>query len=77
MNKLLATSALVAAGLVASAGVASAQAPAPIQVVVGGFMHQYFGTASNNDGVNYASGNGRGGAAATGQRGGVRGARHP
>ncbi|MFZ9634068.1 MAG: hypothetical protein ACO3EK_09490 [Alphaproteobacteria bacterium] len=35
MNKLLATSALVAAGLVASAGVASAQAPAPIQVVVG------------------------------------------
>jgi predicted porin len=64
MNKLLATSALVAAGLVASAGVASAQAPAPIQVVVGGFMHQYFGTASNNDGVTYASGNGRGAAAA-------------
>lgn len=64
MNKLLATSALVAAGLVASAGVASAQAPAPIQVVVGGFMHQYFGTASNNDGVTYASGNGRGNAAA-------------
>jgi len=61
MNKLLATSALVAAGLVASAGVASAQAPAPIQVVVGGFMHQYFGTASNNDGVLYAPGNGRGG----------------
>jgi len=60
MNKLLATSALVAAGLVASAGVASAQAPAPIQVVVGGFAQQVFGTASNNDGVNYASGNGRG-----------------
>jgi len=59
MNKLLATSALVAAGLVASAGVASAQAPAPIQVVVGGFMHQYFGYASNNDGVTFASGNGR------------------
>jgi outer membrane protein OmpU len=59
MNKLLATSALVAAGLVASAGVASAQAPAPIQVVVGGYMIQYFGMGSNNDGVNYASGNGR------------------
>jgi outer membrane protein OmpU len=60
MNKLLATSALVAAGLVASAGVASAQAPSPIQVVVGGFMHQYFGSASNNDGVFYSPGNGRG-----------------
>jgi len=61
MNKLLATSALVAAGLVASTGVASAQsaAPAPIQVVVGGYMIQYFGTASNSDNVNYASGSGR------------------
>jgi len=67
MNKLLATSALVAAGLVASAGVASAQAPAPIQVVVGGYMIQYFGYASNNDGVNYASGNGRAAAGTVGQ----------
>jgi len=67
MNKLLATSALVAAGLMATPGVASAQSPAPIQVVVGGYMIQYFGIASNNDNVNFASGNGRNAAAVVGQ----------
>lgn len=62
MNKLLATSALVAAGLLSSATVTFAQNTPPaggMQVVVGGFMHQYVGFASNNDGVNFASGNGR------------------
>jgi len=67
MNKLLVTSALVAAGLVASAGVASAQTPGPIQVVVGGYMWQTFGFASNNDGVTYASGKGVSSTAAVGR----------
>jgi len=53
MNKLLCTSALVAAGLVGVMQFASAQtAPGtPISVVVGGYMEQTFGHASNKNDV--------------------------
>lgn len=50
-SKLLATSALVAAGLWGVADVAQAQKVAPITVVVGGYFEQTFGYASNEDGV--------------------------
>lgn len=57
MYKLLATSALVAAGLWGMTEAASAQAKvAPISVVVGGYMAQYFGFSSNKDGVDYVTG---------------------
>lgn len=53
MNKLLSTSALVAAGLVGVMQVASAQtAPGtPISAVVGGYVEQTFGHASNKNDV--------------------------
>ena len=52
MYKLLATSALVAAGLWASADAAMAQAKvAPISVVVGGYHQQVFGFATNKKNV--------------------------
>lgn len=50
-SKLLATSALVAAGLWGMADVAQAQKVAPITAVVGGYHEQTFGYASNEDGV--------------------------
>jgi hypothetical protein len=51
-SKLLATSALVAAGLWGTTEAAFAQAKvAPISVVVGGYMEQTFGYASNESGV--------------------------
>jgi outer membrane protein OmpU len=51
-SKLLATSALVAAGLWGTTEAAFAQAKvAPITVVVGGYFEQTFGYASNEDGV--------------------------
>jgi len=59
MYKLLATSALVAAGLWGAMDTASAQqakpgfpwATSPISVVVGGYHAQIFGTASNKDNI--------------------------
>jgi len=52
MYKLLATSALVAAGLWATADAAMAQAKvAPISVVVGGYHQQNFGFATNKKNV--------------------------
>jgi hypothetical protein len=51
-KQLLATSALVAAGLIGTSGGALAQtAPAsqPIQVTVGGYMYQFFGYVSQRD----------------------------
>jgi len=65
MYKLLATSALVAAGLWGAMDTASAQqakpgfpwATSPISVVVGGYHNQMFGYATNKDNVVY-SGNG-------------------
>ena len=52
MYKLLATSALVAAGLWGMTEAASAQAKvAPITAVVGGYHEQTFGHAGNKDGV--------------------------
>jgi outer membrane protein OmpU len=54
MYKLLATSALVAAGLWGTTDAAFAQAKvAPISVVVGGYMEQTFGYARNKNNVNY------------------------
>ena len=50
-SKLLATSALVAAGLWGMADVAQAQKVAPITAVVGGYHEQTFGYASNEDGA--------------------------
>jgi hypothetical protein len=50
-SKLLATSALVAAGLWGMADVAQAQKVAPITAVVGGYHEQTFGYASNEDNV--------------------------
>jgi len=56
MYKLLATSALVAAGLWGMTEAASAQAKvAPITAVVGGYHQQNFGFASNKTGVNYGA----------------------
>jgi len=57
MNKLLSTSALVAAGLVGVMQFASAQtAPGtPISVVIGGFVEQTFGHASNKNDVTQAT----------------------
>ena len=56
MYKLLATSALVAAGLWGMTEAASAQAKvAPITAVVGGYHQQNFGFASNKSGVNYGT----------------------
>jgi hypothetical protein len=56
MYKLLATSALVAAGLWGMTEAASAQAKvAPITAVVGGYHQQNFGFASNKSGVNYGA----------------------
>jgi hypothetical protein len=56
MYKLLATSALVAAGLWGMTEAASAQAKvAPITAVVGGYHQQNFGFASNKKGVNYGT----------------------
>jgi hypothetical protein len=56
MYKLLATSALVAAGLWGMTEAASAQAKvAPITVSVGGYHEQTFGYAKNNKDVNYAA----------------------
>jgi predicted porin len=56
MYKLLATSALVAAGLWGMTEAASAQAKvAPITAVVGGYHEQTFGHAGNKDGVNNAT----------------------
>jgi hypothetical protein len=53
MYKLLATSALVAAGLWGMTEAASAQAKvAPVSVSVGGYHSQQFGFASNKKGVN-------------------------
>ncbi len=53
MYKLLATSALVAAGLWGMTEAASAQAKvAPISAVVGGYFEQTFGHASNKNDVN-------------------------
>ena len=53
MYKLLATSALVAAGLWGMTEAASAQAKvAPVTVSVGGFLEQTFGFAGNKDAVN-------------------------
>lgn len=53
MYKLLATSALVAAGLWGMTEAASAQAKvAPVSVSVGGYHSQQFGYASNKKGVN-------------------------
>lgn len=58
MYKLLATSALVAAGLWGTTEAAFAQAKvAPISVVVGGYHEQTFGYGRNKNNVNY-SGNG-------------------
>ena len=50
-KQLLSTTALVAAGMIAGPGIASAQAPAssPIQVTVGGFMYQFFSYSSQKD----------------------------
>lgn len=50
-KQLLSTSALVAAGMIAAPGIASAQAPAssPIQVTVGGYMYQFFSYSSQKD----------------------------
>ncbi len=56
-KQLLATSALAAAGLIASAGAASAQtAPAsqPIQVTVGGYMYQFLTYTSQDNRTNSA-----------------------
>jgi len=56
MYKLLATSALVAAGLWGMTEAASAQAKvAPITAVVGGYHQQNFAFASNKSGVNYGA----------------------
>ena len=56
MYKLLATSALVAAGLWGMTEAASAQAKvAPITAVVGGYHQQNFAFASNKSGVNYGT----------------------
>jgi hypothetical protein len=56
MYKLLATSALVAAGLWGMTEAASAQAKvAPITAVVGGYQQQNFGFASNKSGANYGT----------------------
>lgn len=54
-KQLLSTSALVAAGLVATAGAASAQtAPAssPIQITVGGYMYQFLSYTNQNNRTN-------------------------
>ncbi|HEX9461003.1 MAG TPA: porin [Alphaproteobacteria bacterium] len=50
-KQLLSTSALVAAGMIATTGSAVAQAPAssPIQVTVGGYMYQFFSYTSQKD----------------------------
>jgi len=51
-KQLLTTSALVAAGMLAAPGLATAQtAPAsqPIQITVGGYMYQFFSYVSQND----------------------------
>jgi outer membrane protein OmpU len=57
MYKLLATSALVAAGLWATADAAMAQAKvAPISVVVGGYHQQNFGYATNKKNRTLAAG---------------------
>jgi outer membrane protein OmpU len=59
MYKLLATSALVAAGLWGTTDAAFAQAKvAPISVVVGGYMEQTFGYARNKNNVNYGTNGG-------------------
>ncbi len=68
MYKLLATSALVAAGLWGAMDTASAQqakpgfpwATTPISVVVGGYHTQVFGFSSNKDGINSAGNIGAG-----------------
>ena len=57
-KQLLTTSALVAAGMMATAGGASAQtAPAsqPIQVTVGGYMYQFVSYVSQDDRSNGSS----------------------
>jgi len=57
-KQLLSTSALVAAGLMATAGAASAQtAPAssPIQITVGGYMYQFLSYTSQKDRTNGAA----------------------
>lgn len=59
MYKLLATSALVAAGLWGTTEAAFAQAKvAPISVVVGGYHEQTFGYARNKNNVNYGTNGG-------------------
>ncbi len=58
-KQLLSTSALVAAGVMASAGTASAQtAPAssPIQITVGGYMYNFFSYTDQQDRTNSTTG---------------------
>lgn len=52
-KRLLASTALVAAGMVGASAVQAQTAPAaqPLQVTVGGYFEQTFGHASNKDGV--------------------------
>jgi predicted porin len=58
-KRLLASTALVAAGMVGASAVQAQTAPAsqPLQVTVGGYFEQTFGYAKNKDGVTASLGN--------------------